>query len=633
MMSRRLSSLRGHILIFLLIAIPVLLAYSNTFNVPFQFDDEINISGQPFVRHSENFFDPEWMGPGSSFVMRTVGFFSFALNFRIHGEAVLGYHIVNLAIHILNGLLVYFLVLFTFRTPYFSSRQSGIISQPSSLASTLNPQPSTRFIALFAALLFISHPVQTQAVTYIVQRFTSLATLFYLLSLVSYIKFRFSPDPQTSAFSSHRSISFICYLLSFFSAVLAMKTKEIAFTLPLMILLYEFLFFSGSLKKRMLYLVPILLTMLIIPISLMGSAKPVGEVIGDVSEAMRAGTTLPRWDYLFTQFRVIVTYIRLLFIPLNQNLDYDYPIYNTFFDPNVVLSLLLLLALFGLAIYLFYRSRVAQDSRPSGSRITHHAIRLVSFGIFWFFITLSVESSIIPIADVIFEHRLYLPSVGFFISVAAAGSMAWDRAKINNRMPAYAGMAFCILIVLFLSGATYARNNVWRSEVALWEDAVRKSPSKVRSRSNLGHFYYEQGRFDEAIREYETALRLDPDDFKVYNNLGVVFKAQGRVGEAVNAYRKALILNPDDAMGHYNLGNIFREHGQFGEAIRHYNAALRLKPDVEIAVIHNNLGIAYFGQGDLESAEREFRTAIESDPDYEAAGRNLEILLRSSSKK
>ena len=384
----------------LLIAIVGFLAYSNTFDVPFHWDDTPNIVENYKLRDLNNLWPPT----GS----RWFGFLTFALNYNFGGLDTVGYHIVNIVIHIFNAILIYWLVMFTFRTPYFS---------------TSNP-PSPPFnkggmggFALFSALLFISHPIQTQAVTYIVQRFTSLATMFYLLSLVMYIKFRIQRTedktqntekkldiPNTtkeiignSTSSSLRLVrnpsserfptsgndtkcgltygflnkyaichlsSVIWYLGSVFSAILAMKTKEITFTLPFIIILYEFCFFKSQnyeLRtmnlRRLLYLMPFLLTLFIIPLSIVGIDKPIGDAIGELREAAQETEEIPRWSYLITQFRVIVTYIRLLFLPIKQNLDYDYPIYNSFLDPNVFLSFLFLLSIFGLGVYLFYRSQ------------------------------------------------------------------------------------------------------------------------------------------------------------------------------------------------------------------------------------------------------------------------------------
>ena len=176
------------------------------------------------------------------------------------------------------------------------------------------------------------------------------------------------------------------YFGSVISAVLAMKTKEIAFTLPVVIFLYELMFFEEKLKKRLLYMTPLLLTMLIIPVSLLETDKLKGDLIENISEATRVDTNISRWVYLLTQFAVIVTYIRLIFFPINQNLDYDFPIYNTLLTPEVFLSFLLLFSIFCFGIYMFLQSK------------THNrTYRFIAFGILWFLINLSVESSFTPI--------------------------------------------------------------------------------------------------------------------------------------------------------------------------------------------------------------------------------------------
>jgi tetratricopeptide (TPR) repeat protein len=489
--------------------------YANTLDAPFQFDDRENIVDNPLIRDFMHFVEPsnaEGAGIPTAAAIgwksRLAGYLTFALNYRVHGFDIAGYHILNIAIHIVNALLLYWLVVLTFRTPFL--RESSLTEHAQS-------------IALFSGLLFVSHPIQTQAVTYIVQRFASLATLFYLLSMVLYVKCRL--------YGALNSKSIALYALSLALAVLAMKTKEMAFTLPIMIALYEFLFFGGSLKKRFLYLLPLALTMLIIPLTLFGVDRPLGEVIGGVGEAARLQSDMSRADYLFTQFRVIATYIRLLFLPLNQNLDYDYPTFDSFFEPQVFLSFVLLLSVFGLGIYLV---RQLRSSEP--------AQRFVSFGIFWFFITLSVESSIIPISDVIFEHRLYLPSVAFFPAFVAGIFYATEKLRVKKTFAVT--VAICIAVVISLSIATYERNKVWRTEVSLWEDVVRKSPNKSRPHYNFARFLSRAGFDDKAMAHYRIAIALNPRDPQAHFNIGVLYLDGGLVDEARKEFETALKLNP-----------------------------------------------------------------------------------------
>jgi len=300
--------------VFFLLALLATLIYSNTFSVPFVFDDTRNIVENPRIKDLKNFLDFS----GS----RYIGFLSFALNYYFGELNLFGYHLVNLTIHIANGFLVYLLVSLLLRTPRITSSDLAIQSP---------------WIGFATALLFISHPIQTQAVTYIVQRFASLATLFYLLAAVCYLTWRLAP--------SERRSRYLWYCASLLSTVLAMKTKEISFTLPAMLLLIEKVFFRRREGKQWIVLVPFLLTLLIIPLSRI-------DMAGGASEGFAQETTaISRSDYLFTQFRVILTYVRVLLFPIDQNLIYDYPIFHSFFEPQVFLSFLLNAILLGLSLY------------------------------------------------------------------------------------------------------------------------------------------------------------------------------------------------------------------------------------------------------------------------------------------
>jgi Flp pilus assembly protein TadD len=459
--------------------------------------------------------------------------------------------------------------------------------------------------------------VHTQAVTYIVQRFASLATLFYLLSLVLYIKARLSlvaagQGRSPAKGQGLRVKTILLGLGSLVSAVLAMKTKEISFTLPFVILLYEFMFFGykGLNLKRFLYLAPVLLTVLVLPLSLVSIDKPLGDIIGELREATQETERIPREVYLLTQFRVIVTYIRLLFLPVNQNLDYHYPRYSSLFEPEVFLSFFFLLSFLGLAVYLFTRSRKTNNIYTL----------LASFGIFWFFITLSVESSVIPIRDVIFEHRLYLPSVGAVVAFCTIAFylLVHRKPKISLLV---ATSLFLLVTASPLGVATYVRNSVWKDKVTLWEDVVRKSPGKPRGQYNLGLAYDDLGRTDEAIEKFRNAISINPNYAKAYNNLGVAYGKKGQNDKKIQALNIALKLEPDFAKAHNNLGNAYAREGRIDEAIEEYRVALRLKPDYANA--YSNLGAVYASQGRIDEAIEEFLKALRLEPDFAEAHFNL----------
>jgi hypothetical protein len=530
----------------LLVIILGILGYSNTLNGPFYFDDVHNIVENPIVKNLNYYITPSKASVHKGFaeypllINRYIGSLTLAINYKVHGLDVTGYHVANLLIHLCNALFVYWFVQLIFTT--LASGAGGNTPLPIKHAST---------IAFFASLLFVTHPLQTQAVTYIVQRFASLATMFYLFSIIMYIKFRLTIDDSYNKNHGNKiSIkAFVYYLIALLAAVLAMKTKEIAFTLPAMIVLFEFLFFKGEIKSRILYLVPFILTMLIIPATLIY----IVNLDGGVGTPTRLATDMPRFDYLFTEFRVIITYLRLVFFPVGQNLDYDYPLYHSIFEPEVFLSFLALLTICSTVIYSFWRYRKTQP-----------LTRVICFGTAWFFATLSIESSIIPIVDVIFEHRMYLPSFGIFLVLSVLLVMVIEKCR--HKLVKETVFSSVIIITLVFTGVTYARNNVWNDALVFWQDVVNKSPEKARGHNYLGLVYKEKGNLNLAIKHSNKAIALDPLDPNAYSNLGIAYFEKGLIDESITAFRNAIRIKPTHANAHFNLGLAYGEKGLIKEA-------------------------------------------------------------------
>jgi len=574
-----LSSPAVHLLLICIAGIAV---YANTLNAPFVLDDITSITNNAITRNFQIVLNS-----------RLVNYLSLALNYRLHGLDVTGYHVVNLCIHLANGMLVYTFLTLIHKTPRlaasgFSNRDTGLL-------------------ALFSALLFVCHPLQTQAVTYIAQRATSLATLFYLATHVLYLASRFCLSRKNAVAIGSAA---------FGTALLAMATKEIAFTLPLTILLVEFIFFDGSLVQRAVRLSYLFLPALFVPLALIPTLGARGSLSELFAQLTSLTATISRWEYLLTQFRVLLTYLRLLLVPIGQNVDYDYPVYKAL-TPGVVASLAVLVALLAAAAYLLVRAR--QQRQP--------ALYVVAFGVFWFFAALSIESSIIPLPDVIFEHRLYLPSVGFFAALVTA--LFIGRHRLQGKAPAAAGLVLPLLalVVLVLAGTAAARNAVWQDEVSLWEDIVAKSPLKARVHGNLGNAYQSRGRFGDAARQYQEVIRLDPNDPGAHINLGTTSYRQRQWAEAARWYRQALRLDPDNAAAHYNLGRTLTEEGRLPEAEQALRQAIRIKPDHDPA--HNSLGIVYFKLQRYAEALAELRAAVQLNPGNGEAVKNLETLQQA----
>jgi hypothetical protein len=363
-----------------------------------------------------------------------------------------------------------------------------------------------------------------------------------------------------------RGVFIACYSICLMSAVLAMKTKEIAFTLPIIIVIYEFMFFSGYIKKRILYLIPLLITIFIIPYTLIGAEKPIGELIGDVSEATKLQTAMSRWEYLFTEIRVIVTYIRLLFLPTDQNLDYDYPVYHTFFTPEVLLSFLFLFLMVIAGLYAHNRYK---NNQPYTS--------IIVFGIAWFFLTLSVESSVIPIVDVIFEHRVYLPSIGFFLALITSVYIGIKKFTEKWRGDKRLVIVICLTIVIVFSGLTFMRNKVWTDTILLWKDVVSKSPYKSRGYYNLGNAYKEVD-LNIAQEFWEKALAIDPELSMASNQIGNVYFLSYSFKQAKKYYNNAVQADYNNAEAHYNLARTLELLNEAEMAVLHYEIFLSIAP-------------------------------------------------------
>lgn len=429
----------------MLLAAVIIISYSNTFSSSFQFDDTQQIVENRQIRSLANL-------PGILRGQRGVTVATFAFNYAMGGLNTWGWHVVNTAIHIANSALVMFFI----SSALFASGMGAAISKR---------------LSFFVALIFALHPVQTQAVTYIVQRMESLSALFYLLALILFIK-----SGQTQA----QFKRYLLYAVTALSYVLAFYSKESALTLPAAILLYDFYFLSALRFKPLLARWPMhaMLWVLFIFFSLttvMPSAgfsdyraetaaqeasvkiAPAGakaaqnapspaaspDVIQKTADLPTAGFALPNFtpkQYLYTQFNVTVYYLSLLIAPANQNLDYDFPLSNGLFEtpainkgtllnyplPPPAVSLVILALIAAIAFYLAFWSL---RNGPGRARVS-------SFFIFWFFLILSPTSSFIPILDVIYEHRLYLASAGAFTCFIIGVDALLSFALRSGRGPA-----------------------------------------------------------------------------------------------------------------------------------------------------------------------------------------------------
>jgi tetratricopeptide (TPR) repeat protein len=578
----------------LIICVVGVLVYSDSFQNSFHFDDETSIVNNLLVRQLGDLKDLFRYSP-----TRFVTFVSIALNFSVNGLNVFGYHVVNLAIHLASALALWLFARQVLRTP--AMKESGLAR-----AGSLVP--------LLAALIFVAHPVQTQAVTYITQRAAALATLAYLLSLYFY------GEARIHQLTGARKSAAVSFTISAGVALIGAFSKETALTLPFAAILYELFFFREIRRIKRGHLAAVSALFVVMALLIFSQKLVSINVAGAVPPA----------EYLMTQPRVWLTYLRLLMLPVNQNLDYDFAISRSIFEWSTLLSIV---ALAGLA-YLAYRFFKSQ--------------RILAFGIFWFMLTLLPESSIVPLPDVIYEHRLYLPLAGFSLvtaSVIFGLTTKWKSASLA---------ALFVVVVGGFGLAAFERNKVWTDELTLWSDVTTKSPQKARGFLNLGRAYADRGLFREAYNNFNIALRIDPAFGDVYGNRASILVQQGQLDEAIAdcnrafalggnlQYQRARIyfnrgtaylkknsldsaladltltvgLDPNHETGYFNRAIVYTRKGHSQKAIDDYSSTLVLNPRNAKAL--NNRGLILKDRGQLNEALADFNNAISSQADFPA---------------
>ena len=596
------------------------LAYSNTFHSPFIFDDLLTVI---------NFQKANYLYVANLFGTRGVSVMVLALLYHWFDANVVPFHIAALVVHILTTWVVFGLA--------YLLAQVGVRPSP---RPVYKQKPF--WIAVFVALIFALHPLQTSAVTYTAQMRATLAALFSFLALFLYAKGRTSSRPAW------------LFVGSFLSIFVAMHCKEITIILPVVIVLMEYVFFSSTwatFKKQIPRLSLFLLTLLIIPATLFklqpfvdfnpfvsGSFSHRFAGLPVASGVAQETSSLSRYEYLLTQTHVITTYLRLLVWPVGQQLDYDYPITHSFWTWPTPLTSLFLLGLLGFGIWAIKKRW-----------------KLVGFGIVFFFLALSVESSIIPIRDVIFEHRMYIPLFGCALAVVGGASLLADALQRSWHSATRVFLSGGLIVVCMLGLLAYSRNQVWASDVTLWQDNIAKAPHKARPHNNLGVALANAGQTEQAIEQYQIAAQLDPTYADPHTNLGGVYGEEGQIDKAIIELKHALKLDPTLTTAYNNLGSAYSNKGETDQAIEQYQAALKIDPtytevwanlgrvyvkvgrlkdaidvfkkalslDPKNAYFLTDLGAAYFKLGETGFAQQEFEKAVQIDPTYSLAQQNL----------
>ena len=438
------------------------------------------------------------------------------------------------------------------------------------------------------------------------QRFTSLVSFFTLAALILHVL----------SLSATTRASVLCLrTLAVIATIIGMLTKECMFTMPLLFILVHVMVLGGTIKRACRQALPHLLCMLILPALVIVTSR-IQSGNTELGHAMQIASSskdpVYRYHYFVTQLGVMLDYVRLLVWPKGMNVDREYMMATSFHQLRVWLSAVVILFL----LVLGWRMGRSQGIRRS----------LIGVGIFWYFLGLAVSSSVIPLDDIMVDHRTYGASFGVMIIAACAFDLL--RTKPHR----WAGMrwatpAAVLACVALFSGVTLNRNEVWRSEANLWADTVTKSPNKARPWDNLGVCHFQQGRPQEAIICLTRAAELNPGYLPAYVKLGILFNGQSKYLESIEWSKKALKIAPDAASVYYNMGFAYCRVGMLKEGQEAMENAVKYMPT--LAAAHAALGMIHHRAKHYRRALNHYRQAFAlgfDDPDARIAVNHLEIL-------
>jgi len=556
------------------LAAAALLAWSNTFQSPFVFDDNEAIVTNYRLQHFWPPWRSAWAPRGITLSGRPVAAFTFALNHAAHGLSLPGYHAVNLLIHALSALALFGVVRRTLRLESMRERF----------------EPAVTPIALVCALLWLLHPLQTESVTYIVQRVESLTGLFYLLTLYCAIRGFSSSTPGWAA-------------ASVAACALGMGTKEVAVTAPVIVLVYDRIFVSGTFAKALRArprFYGALAATWVVELALLAVGGSHDKTVGFGLPGMSSTT------YVRYQIQAVLHYLVLAFRPYPLILDYGRPMPPTWLE--IVPSALLLASLLTAALWAFLRRL------PSGF-----------LGV-WFFLILAPTSSVVPIVAPISEHRMYLPLAGVvtgvtvFVFLSARRVVRWVW---SGRAPAAASIAGAVIALVaagLLGGLTYSRNEDYRTELLLWTDNVTKLPGNERAWASKGNSLNALGRYAEAIACFDNTLKINSRYAPAWSNKSYSLNSLGRYQEALGCCDRAIEINPRIAEAWNNKGKTLNDLRRYQEALACCDEALQLDPLSAEAWV--NKGVSLYGLGRYPEAIPCYEKAVEIHPRYAVAWRN-----------
>jgi len=577
---------------FALILILVFLIYSNTFRASWHMDDYHNITYNTQIHIKDlqpsSLFGTFFFRDGQNKKLsRPVSFLTLAINWYFGKADVFGYHVVNVLIHFMTACFLFLTVLYLLKTPNLNDRYNG----------------NEYFIALMSSTLWAINPIQTQTVTYIIQRVASLSTLFYILAILFYIKGRMSYPV------SRRALFLLGCLLSF---LMALGSKENAATLPIALILVEAVFFQDLSRSKVRKAFGLAFFTGFFLIFILGIIVFHGNPLSFLAAYEDRPFTM--CQRLLTEPRVLVLYLTQIFypVPTRLSIEHDIAVSTSLFTPWTTLPcLLIVLALIALGL-----SQIKK--RP-----------ILAFGILFYLLNHVIESSILGL-ELIFEHRNYLPSLFLFFPVAVSIRWLIDYYHARKRSMYYILISFLTLLLIGLGSGTYIRNMAWATEKTLWEDAMAKAPNSARPPHNLAWGYYEVlGRYDKAMELYEKSFLLEWHSNShranaLYGMAGIHFR-KGEYDSAAELYRKALRISPKDEMTYQQLALSLIRLGRWDEALKNIETLLLWRPE-DIKYLYLK-GFILVKQKRPEEAILYLKKCLRLNPTYRKAHINMGAAL------
>ena len=655
---------KSNLIAISLIVILGLIAYGNTLSNGFVYDDPLVVEGSTFITSLSNlrhFFDHDYyLGSGETSwrVMVTLTYF---IDYQLWAFNPFGYHLTNLIFHILNGILFYVFLL------YLIPAVNRDCEEAEGQRNNLLP--------LLAALIFISHPLQAEAVNSVGFRHEVVFSFFFFASLIFYLKARFLTSRVRVVFYS---LSLLCYLL-------AMLAKEMAMVLVLVILVIEIIYWLNPVRNNISHGVnPVrnnisngvdnkrdrlitlnnvlaysgyLITLgIYIFIRFFWIVKPDEKLRGVTYGVSFLGGSL--YTCFLTTARIFASYLKLFLFPNRLSTEYMVSVSHSIWEGRVLFSFFILIVVF---IFIWRNLKRAP---------------LIAFSGLWIFIPLITVSNIVPLHHPMAERYVYLSTAGFALFLAfvllrlyhiAAIARSEARKRPKGVLSESEGQSqkiikkgvLIFLILLFslysLRAITYSR--IWKDKASFWRYVVLDNPPPHRARSysclglvyfnednydqaeayfkkslrqgpyypkahsNLGLLYCKKGDWDKGIEHFKKALSLDPSLIKVHSNLGLAYLEAGRTDEAINYYQKAIGMNPYLAKPYSNLGQAYLVKGDPDKAIENFKKALQLNP--HMGEVYSNLGRAYWVKGNIEEAVKNYKKALKLNPNLDKTYSNL----------